>query len=44
MKTLILYYSFGGNTKSAAQIIKKHLNADTAEIETVKPYAGDYNS
>lgn len=44
MKTLILYYSYGGNTKKIAEMIQKKIGGDIAEIETVHPYAGDYNS
>ncbi len=44
MKKLILYYSYGGNTRKIAKMIQKETGADIAEIETVKPYTGDYNS
>lgn len=44
MKTLILYYSYGGNTKRIAEMIQKKIGGDLAEIETAKPYTGDYNS
>lgn len=44
MKTLIIYYSYDGNTKQIAEIIRKETSADIVEIETVKPYIGDYNS
>lgn len=44
MKTLILYYSYGGNTKRIAEMIQERIGGDLAEIETVKPYSGDYNS
>lgn len=44
MKTLILYYSYGGNTKKVAEMIHHEILSDIAEIETVKPYIGDYNS
>ena len=44
MNTLILYYSYGGNTKRIAQMIQKKIGGDLTEIETVKPYSGDYNT
>lgn len=44
MKTLILYYSYGGNTKKVAEMIHHEILSDIAEIETVNPYIGDYNS
>lgn len=43
MKALILYYSYGGNTRRIAQMIKDKLNCDLWEIETVKKYSGNYN-
>lgn len=43
MKTLILYYSYGGNTRKIAQMIQREMGGDLAEIETVKPYTGSYN-
>ncbi|AZV56413.1 flavodoxin [Clostridium sp. AWRP] len=43
-KKLILYYSYTNNTKKIAEKIQKATNADICEIETVKPYTGDYNS
>ena len=44
MNALILYYSYGGNTRKIAAQIQKALGCDTAEIETVTPYTGSYNS
>lgn len=44
MKTLILFYSYGGNTRKIAQILQQETGGDIAEIETVKPYTGDYNT
>lgn len=44
MKTLILYYSYGGNTRKIAQMIQREIGGDLAEIETVKPYTGSYDS
>lgn len=43
MKALILYYSYSGNTRRIAQMIKDKLNCDWAEIETLKEYSKNYN-
>lgn len=43
MKPVIIYYSFGGNTKRIADMIKAKTNADIVEIETINPYTGSYN-
>ena len=43
MKTLILYYSYLGNTKRIAEMIQKEIGGDIARIETVVPYDSDYN-
>lgn len=43
MKTLILYYSYLGNTKRIAEMIQKEIGGDIARIETVIPYDSDYN-
>lgn len=44
MNPLILYYSYGGNTKRIAEMIQNRIGGDLAEIETIRPYSGDYNS
>lgn len=44
MKTLVLFYSYGGNTRGIAEMIQGITGGDIAEIETVKPYVGDYNT
>ena len=44
MKAIVVYYSWGGNTKSIAEKIARDLNCGTARIDTVVPYEGDYNS
>ena len=44
MKTLILYYSYGGNTRGVAQRIQKGLGCDIAEIKTVTPYSASYDA
>lgn len=36
MKDLIVYYSFEGNTKKAAEQIAKAMDADILELETIK--------
>ena len=38
MKTLIVYYSLGGNTEYAARRLADRLGADTLRIEPVKGY------
>lgn len=42
-KILVAYYSFSGNTKSVAEIIKEKTNGDVFEIETFKDYPANYN-
>lgn len=42
-KILLAYYSFSGNTKSVAEIIKEKLDCDVFEIETFKDYPANYN-
>ena len=44
MKTLILYYSYGGNTRSIAHHLQQLLGCDIAEIQTAAPSAGDYDA
>lgn len=43
MKSLIVFYSFGGNTKKIAEKIQSEIGGDIAEIKTVNAYEGDYN-
>jgi flavodoxin len=43
MKTLIVYYSYLGNTKQIAEMIHEKIGGDIVQIETVVPYDGDYN-
>ncbi len=38
MKTLIVYYSMGGNTEYAAKRIAERLGADLLRLEPVKAY------
>ena len=44
LKTLLLYYSYGGNTRAVAQRVQAALNCDAAEIETATPYPADYDA
>lgn len=37
--TLIIYYSFSGNSKKVAQYVKEKLNADILELEPATPYS-----
>ena len=41
-KTLILYYSETGTTKTVAQELQKQLSADIESIEAVEPYTGNF--
>ena len=41
-KKLVVYFSYTGNTKMIAGMIKDKLNCDILEIETVIPYSTDY--
>lgn len=39
MKTIIVYYSLDGNTKSAAESLANLIGADICPIQPVKPIA-----
>lgn len=41
-KTLVLYYSESGTTKTVAEELQKQLNADIEGIECVTPYPGNF--
>ena len=43
-KVLIVFFSWGGNTKGIAQEIQLQTGADIFEIELVHPYSTDYNT
>lgn len=43
-KTLVVYFSYSGNTKQVAENIQQKLGADIFEIKTVKEYSSDYNT
>lgn len=38
MKILILYYSYGGNTKRIAEMIQREIGGNIARMDTVVPY------
>ena len=42
-KTLIVYFSWGGNTRTAANMIKNMTQADIFEVKTVEAYPSSYN-
>ena len=42
--TLIVYFSWGGNTRGIAQEIQRQTGADIFEITLVDPYSTDYNT
>lgn len=42
-KTLIVYFSWGGNTRTAANMIKNLTQADIFEVKTVESYPSSYN-
>lgn len=42
-KTLVVCYSFTGNSKSIAEYVKDKLNADLLELEPLKPFSDDYD-
>lgn len=43
-KILIVYYSWGGNTRGVAREIEKQISADLMEITLKKPYSDDYDT
>ena len=43
-KTLIVFYSWSGNTRGVAREIKKQTGFDMVELKLVKPYSDDYNT
>lgn len=42
-KKLVVYYSWGGNTKAVAEYIAEKTGADILEIKTQYPYPTDYD-
>ena len=43
-KALIIFYSWGGNTRGVAREIARQTGFDSIELELVKPYSTDYNT
>ncbi len=43
MKSLVIYYSIGGNTRAVAEKIADRLSADLLELQTEKSYPDDYD-
>lgn len=43
MKSLVVYYSLGGNTRQVALRIARSMRSDVLEISTVKEYPDDYD-
>ena len=41
-KTIIIYFSYTGNTRKIANMIKDKLNCDVLELKPVIPYSNDY--
>lgn len=44
MKGIVIYYSYGGNTRKIARMIQDALGIDAVEMQTVKPYTGSYDA
>ncbi len=44
MKTLIVYFSYSGNTKRLIETINKQFNFDVVRIERKEAYSDDYNT
>lgn len=42
MKTLVVYYSYSGNTKKVVDMIKEKKNFDVLEIKPLNAYSDDY--
>lgn len=43
MKPIIVFYSYGGNTKKIAEMIHEKIGGDLLQIDTAEPYRGSYN-
>ena len=41
--TLVIYYSYTGNSKKVANYVKEKLGADILELEPVIPFSDDYD-
>lgn len=42
-KTLVIYYSYTGNSKKVAEYVKNKLKADILELEPAIPFSSDYD-
>lgn len=42
-ETLVIYYSFSGNSKKVAEYVTNKLNADILELEPETPFSDDYD-
>lgn len=43
-KTLVVFYSWGGNTRAIARQIHQKVGGDLVDLELVKPYSTNYNT
>ena len=43
-RVLVVYYSWSGNTRKAAEYIAEHTGGTLLEITAAKPYPSDYNA
>ena len=43
-RVLVVYYSWSGNTRKAAECIAEHTGGTLLEITAAKPYPSDYNA
>lgn len=41
--TVVIYYSFSGNSKKVAEYVKNKLDADILELEPAVPFSDDYD-
>ena len=41
--TLVIYYSFSGNSKKVAEYVKNKIDADKLELEPAIPFSNDYD-
>lgn len=42
--TLVIYYSFSGNSKKVAEYVKNKISADLLELEPLNPFSDDYDT
>jgi flavodoxin len=43
-KTLVIFFSWGGNTRAIAKQIHQKVGGDLIELELIKPYSTNYNT